>query len=72
MGYTSLQRSFRGFNFHRDYATMDHFIQDMKLEEDSDGQIDWAVLYTIKGVETLEYRRGSGIFSFASLLTNGS
>lgn len=62
MKYTSITRSFRGYNYQTDWQTSDEWRMEMKRQEQADNEIEWSVLVFVhSGMPVLQYQRGREI-----------
>ena len=69
MKYTSITRSFRGYNYQTDWQTSDEWREEMKRQEQADNEIEWSVLVFVpSGMPVLQFSRGREII----LLEKGS
>lgn len=56
---TSIQRNFRGFNYKKDYASVEEFWKDMKEDENDNSEICWAKLINGESGDIVaEHKRG--------------
>ena len=68
MKYTSITRSFRGYNYQTDWQTPDEWKEEMKRQEAKDNEIEWSVLVFVhSGMPVLQYHRGAEIVALKCL-----